>query len=233
MSTNLSRQSWTLLKSVLSVTLMLSLPALIVHADEQPQNKTTPEKPKLETKTGDSEQKQPRNLKENLKQLDPKNKLPVEPIIAEMKRAGELIENRQTGEETQKLQQQVVQNLEKLIQQIESAPRSSMKQKTQNKNQQLMDKKKSRQQKSGAGQKNAPQPSQGPARQSSERKEKGRATAGQLDNGNVYIKDAWGHLPPAMRQQLLNIYSEKFLPQYENHVRRYYEALAEQKKRSP
>jgi len=233
MRTNLTRQSWIFLISVISVTFMLNLQAQLASADEQPQNKTTLEKSKLVKNTGDTEEKQSRKLKEDLKQLAHNNKLPVEPIIEEMKRAGKLIENHQTGKETQKLQQQVVQNLEALIRQIESAPKTSMQQQNPNEKQQPDHKKKSQQQKSEAGQKNVPQPSQGPARQSSERKEEGQATVGRLDSRNAYIKDAWGHLPPAMRQQLLNIYTEKFLPQYENQVRRYYEALAEQKKRAP
>lgn len=38
--------------------------------------------------------------------------------------------------------------------------------------------------------------------------------------------DIWGHLPPAVREQLLNSYRERTLPQYEDLVRSYYEALA-------
>jgi hypothetical protein len=41
-------------------------------------------------------------------------------------------------------------------------------------------------------------------------------------------KDVWGHLPPALRQELLNIFSEKYIPKYDEQVRRYYEALAEE-----
>lgn len=41
-------------------------------------------------------------------------------------------------------------------------------------------------------------------------------------------KDVWGHLPPGVRQELLNIFSEKYIPKYDDQVRRYYEALAEE-----
>ena len=169
------------------------------------------------------------NQEQKKKELD--QTLPVESIIDEMKRAGKLIEKQQTGQETQKIQRQVVDDLEELIRQFESAPPSPMKQ--PDPNQQQSGEKKSQQQQEGMGQKRAPQLSQGPARESSDRKEPGQATAGSLPDRNPYIKDAWGHLPPAMRQQLLNIYTEKFLPQYEDQVRRYYEALAEKKKRTP
>jgi hypothetical protein len=42
--------------------------------------------------------------------------------------------------------------------------------------------------------------------------------------------DIWGHLPPALREQLLNTYGERMLPQYEDFVRRFYEALSEPKR---
>lgn len=169
----------------------------------------------------------------NLKQQAPNQKLPVEPIIEEMRRAGKLIENKQTGRETQQIQQQVVQNLEALIRQIETAPQNPSPRPSPNNNQKPDDKKNSGKQKGGQGEQSSQQVSQGPARKSSERNEQGLVTTGDLANRNAYIKDAWGHLPPAMRQKLLNIYTEKFLPQYEDQVRRYYEALAEKKKRTP
>jgi acyl-CoA reductase-like NAD-dependent aldehyde dehydrogenase len=42
--------------------------------------------------------------------------------------------------------------------------------------------------------------------------------------------DIWGHLPPALREQLLNTYGERMLPQYEDFVRRFYEVLSEPKR---
>uniref|UniRef100_A0A7C4LMW3 Uncharacterized protein n=1 Tax=Schlesneria paludicola TaxID=360056 RepID=A0A7C4LMW3_9PLAN len=39
--------------------------------------------------------------------------------------------------------------------------------------------------------------------------------------------DVWGHLPEKLREQLLSTYGEKVVPQYEDLVRRFYEALSE------
>jgi hypothetical protein len=39
--------------------------------------------------------------------------------------------------------------------------------------------------------------------------------------------DVWGHLPEQIREQLLNTYGEKMVPQYEDLVRKFYEALSE------
>ena len=46
-------------------------------------------------------------------------------------------------------------------------------------------------------------------------------------------KDVWGHLPPGLRQELLNIFSERYIPKYDEQVRRYYEALAEENRPQP
>jgi hypothetical protein len=39
--------------------------------------------------------------------------------------------------------------------------------------------------------------------------------------------DVWGHLPEKLREQLLSTYGEKVVPQYQDLVRRFYEALSE------
>lgn len=39
--------------------------------------------------------------------------------------------------------------------------------------------------------------------------------------------DIWGHLPDKLREQLLNSYGERMLPQYEEQVRRFYDLLAD------
>jgi hypothetical protein len=45
--------------------------------------------------------------------------------------------------------------------------------------------------------------------------------------------DVWGHLPPHLREQLLNTYGERMLPKYENLVKKFYESLSEQKQTTP
>lgn len=41
--------------------------------------------------------------------------------------------------------------------------------------------------------------------------------------------DVWGHLPPRAQQQLQADFSAEFLPEYDEWIRRYYEALAEER----
>ena len=45
--------------------------------------------------------------------------------------------------------------------------------------------------------------------------------------------DVWGHLPPHLRDQLLNTYGERMLPKYEQLVKQFYEALSEQNEAKP
>ena len=40
------------------------------------------------------------------------------------------------------------------------------------------------------------------------------------------VRDAWGHLPPRMRERLLNAGPDRFVPQYDPLVRDYFESLA-------
>lgn len=202
-------------------------------ADETPLKKSIENKIKNEKKQVTHDQRKKQLQKKDIKKVTSDQRLPVESIIAEMKRAGNLIKNQQTGKPTQKIQTDVIADIEKIIRQIESAQKFSVQIIKQSARQEQTDKKQTKQMKEGKASKSGSQLSQGPAKKSSERIEKGRVTAGNLTNSNGYVKDAWGHLPPAMRQQLLNIYTEKFLPQYEDQVRRYYEALAEKKNQSP
>ncbi|QDU07855.1 hypothetical protein [Gimesia aquarii] len=217
--------------SMFSIGLVFSLSQPWLCADEPPLKNPD------DNKIAKNEEKQDpvlnQKTKKELKKLNLGQQLPVELIIEEMKRAGKLLQDQQTGQQTQKIQQQVVENIQKLIHEIESASKVSLQQSNPKQDQPQNTKQKTQQQKDGMGQKKIPQPSQGPARQSSERQEKGLVTPGSLTKSNGHIKDTWGHLPPAVRQQLLNVYTEKFLPKYEEQVRRYYEALAEKKKRSP
>lgn len=39
----------------------------------------------------------------------------------------------------------------------------------------------------------------------------------------------WGHLPPREREELLRTFNERYLPRYDSWVRRYFEALAEER----
>jgi myosin heavy subunit len=66
------------------------------------------------------------------------------------------------------------------------------------------------------------------ARNSSDRERTGLDAEGELRRQRQLREAVWGHLPPALREKMLNLPHDKSLPKYSEHIRRYYEALAEQ-----
>ncbi len=68
---------------------------------------------------------------------------------------------------------------------------------------------------------------QGPADEATDEVGRSEAEAARLRQHRRLVKEVWGHLPPTLRQKMMNAYDEKTLPKYSDLVRRYYEALAE------
>lgn len=163
----------------------------------------------------------------------------LERVVRGMREAGTRLESNDTGEETRKLQQQVVQSLDELLKAAQQQQQQSQSSASQS----------PKPQPPGAGQQPKPQqpPQTGAAQpagegggqqtrsddaaESTERADRGVLREAEIKQRLRLTKDVWGHLPPNLRQQLLNVYSEKHLPQYEELIRAYYEALAEQSRR--
>lgn len=69
---------------------------------------------------------------------------------------------------------------------------------------------------------------EGKAEESSDRLRDDHDPTGRLGGlRSDLVRDAWGHLPPRLREQLLNAGPDKYLPQYDSLVRRYFESLAQ------
>lgn len=66
------------------------------------------------------------------------------------------------------------------------------------------------------------------AEESSQRDHTGTDVEAELRRQRRLREAVWGHLPPALREQMLNLPQDQLLPKYSEHIRRYYEALAEQ-----
>lgn len=63
---------------------------------------------------------------------------------------------------------------------------------------------------------------------SEERTESERKAAEEAARKKKMEMDVWGHLPPHLREQLLNTYGERMLPKYQHLVKQFYEALSDQ-----
>lgn len=174
---------------------------------------------------------------------------PLDAIVERMRTAQQRLLKTETDKETRELQTQIVKDLDVLIEQLKNQkpppksnqnqpppmgdsdqnmpPRGSGQPKPQNS------------EKQGSGGEKQPQgassnQTQGDkSRQSTNQPSQQRLSPEEEAARQRMAKDVWGHLPPALRQQLLNVYSEKFLPKYDELVRKYYEALAEQNRKNP
>jgi hypothetical protein len=140
-----------------------------------------------------------------------------------MQTAATLLPHEQSLPRAGEVQQQIVADLDKLIAELAQQCRSGACQSSGECN--------SPSQRSQAAPKSGtPKPGHGqsPARDSTSRL--GRGDSRQFDPGEreQLLKDLWGHLPPRAREQMLQSYSDEFLPEYELEIEKYFRRLAEE-----
>jgi len=166
---------------------------------------------------------------------------PLNRVVGNMQAIQDFVNKRELGPETQKLQAQVIDDLDKLINQLNKQsssnnnsdqPPSQQKQpgKPPSKSTEAPPKQKKQSQQSQPGLTEGKRKKDSSAADSTGKTERGELTSGELARRQTLLKEVWGHLPPNVRQKILNdIYNEKYLPKYSELVRKYFEALAEKK----
>jgi hypothetical protein len=173
--------------------------------------------------------------------------------IRGMRDAGRRIEEEELDDETHDIQEKVVAELDELIKQLKRRPPPSQQNsKPQNEDQQDQQNQKQKNQKqqqpqNSDKQKQKSQQKQGSSKQQQSKSEQSKEEKSQDSSDKIrnekaktaeeqrrekLDRDVWGHLPPSLREKLLNVSSEKFLPKYEEMVRSYYEALAERNRQA-
>ncbi len=154
---------------------------------------------------------------------------PRETALSAMQQSFEELRSAETGKPTQAAQQTAVASLDTLLKQWQqraarqqslarSGQPAPMSDKTPNQNSSTTD---------GTGGKPTGRDS-AQARNSSDREHTGADAESELRRQRQLREAVWGHLPPALREKMLNLPHDKTLPKYSEHIRRYYEALAEQ-----
>jgi hypothetical protein len=145
-------------------------------------------------------------------------------ISRRMRAVEDLIEGSNTSQPTQRLQKQIVEDLDLLIEQMKKqcsgAPGGG-------------DGKKKPGGKPGSGSKAGTGENKGesrPAKDSTARAGKDADTRTELDRMKQMLKEVWGHLPPKIREQVQSGQPEEFLPKYERLIEDYYTRLAEEKR---
>lgn len=129
-------------------------------------------------------------------------------------------------------QQHAVEQLKKLLEAAQQSQSKQVQQKNSSNKDQSQDRSKGQDQQSssdpmGAGGKRRKDDDK--SGESSERVDGATKSAdGPLGPGGK-TNAVWGHLPPREQEALFRSLSDKFLPEYEGMIRKYYEALAEEK----
>ena len=175
-----------------------------------------------------------------------------------MRTAGGKLDEGLTTEETQKIQKQVIKDLEDIINQLENPPpnpnpnggggggaggggggNSSRNRRGGGGSSQSQS---GRSQKSGRRGTSAGQQQQNPensdeksggqqsehAKDSSAKSQTERKAAEEAARRRKLEMDIWGHLPVHLREELLSTYGERMLPKYEQMVKQFYESLSTQ-----
>jgi hypothetical protein len=169
----------------------------------------------------------------------------LERAIEGMRSAQKRISAADTSGQTQDIQQRIVTDLEEILALLKKQQRQKGQSQNQNRdqNQQPTDRQKMQKDQTdpqNSGSKKKPDKASDPrdgrhndgkSADSQERTDPARAAADQARRAQI-VKDVWGHLPPHVREAMLNSASEKYLPKYEELVKKYYEALAEKNRKN-
>ena len=150
----------------------------------------------------------------------------LEDAIGSMRKVSDRLADADTGEDTRKLQKGIVSNLSKLLEQLKQQQRQQPNTPQPQPNNRPQRNQGDDQQKSTQDRKQAERNDSDNASGSSSQNRKSEDRNAKLMR-RALIQEIWGHLPPALRDKILNIESEKPLPKYAEHVRKYYESISE------
>jgi len=160
-------------------------------------------------------------------------------VIAKMRDVQSRMTRTDTGRETQQVQKQILADLDSLIQ---AARRQQQRQRQQQQNsqqqpqpnpqqspqQQPSDQQKpSDQQQPSESTQPSPDGKRTDGQEQATQTSQAKAVASQAAQRKVILQQVWGHLPERLRERVLNMKDDKYLPKYEDLIRKYFEALAE------
>ena len=139
-----------------------------------------------------------------------------------MRVAEELISRQVTSQKTQRLQQQVIEDLNRLIEQLRKQCQSGQ---CNSKSAPKPGAKPGNKSRAGSGENTG---ANQPAKESTERNGGKASDREDLARLQQMLKQIWGHLPPKLRDQMQSSSIEEFLPKYEKLIEDYYTRLAEE-----
>jgi len=174
-----------------------------------------PVKPPAGSRNEKKGEKQP--AEGNLKVESPEGpQNPLAKIAQQMRAVENQIAERDTSVATQEAQQEILKDLAALLEQ-------ARRQQAANGNQSPGSGRGSAQAGAGSG-----NPAPGPARDSSNRIERGTKEQTETTDVKDLFRRVWGNLPDKLRDEMQASISEQFLPKYERLIEEYYKRLAEE-----
>jgi hypothetical protein len=148
---------------------------------------------------------------------------PLQSIGRRMRRAEDLLAQRETAESTQALQREILDDLQRMIERLQQQCQGG-----QNSNSPSPAGKPS--QKPGQANRQGSGENSGtnkPSPDSTERVGAANRDGAEWERMQRALKQVWGHLPERVRQQMQSGMGEEFLPKYEDLIGQYYLRLAE------
>lgn len=152
---------------------------------------------------------------------------PLAEVERKMREAGDRIAANQSDDVTQRLQNTIAADLEKLIKELQKRKKSSSSSSSSSQRQQQTAEREKIDQPEAAKAGGDQTASNDPAKDSSSvmsNRKTATPDAAQLEQA---LKDIWGQLPPHLRQQMEQYAKEELLPKYELQIEEYFRALAE------
>lgn len=145
---------------------------------------------------------------------------PVRGVSQMMKTAAGLLEKLQTGEPTQDEQKKILEELDRLIAMAQKACSSSSSRQQQQQQQQQADPKDVRDPQNAGG-------ASGGNRPMDDERDVLRSVSPDLGEGAPDLREIWGRLPDARRDEILQLLSEPLPLKYKDLIVRYLKAISE------
>ncbi|MGD9644992.1 MAG: hypothetical protein AB7U73_04715 [Pirellulales bacterium] len=156
---------------------------------------------------------------------------PLTRIGRKMQEAQRLIAQRQPGEPAQKLQTDIVNEIDELLKQARQQQSQQQSSSSKQRQQSRRDKADQPQPEPGSGQ--PEEAGNEPSRDSTDRLRPEAVAEPDVGQMQDLLRELWGHLPEHERQQVINSTIEKFVPKYESLIKEYFKRLSEATRSQP
>jgi hypothetical protein len=230
--------SRAILATLLVASMLVLLPAAVAQQPDKPASKRADDalRKELETdllgdlpaakkttpgKDGGKPSPDEQRLQDDLKAGEDLGSAPENPLLLigrQMRAAQQRIAQKDTSDETQSVQGEIIDELKKLIEQAKKQGGSGNKT--------------TRGRGTGKGGPGDGQVQPGAPREATDRVGKPQTEATETADVRDLLQRIWGHLPQKRLDEMRNALSDQFLPKYEKLIEEYYKRLAEERSSS-